>query len=413
MVVQIILIGDREVFAGTHAQRALGREDFSTVEGLRVRMALHAGNAHERDGDYFGPAVNRVARVLAVGHGGQVLLSEACAELIGGLLPECSLRDLGEHRLKDLTQPERIHQLLAPDLIADFPPLRSLEHLSNNLPAPVPSFIGREIEIAEITALIEQHRLVTLVGSGGVGKTRLSLQVAAELLDGSGDGVWFIELAPLKKGEYIPTTVASALSITLPSEGDPVENLARALKGKKLLLVFDNCEHLVEPAVHVISAILRAAPKIKVLASSRQGLGVAATASSGGQPSRIAAEFDDWPHPVGGSPTLSLQSPPVKPVGRRSASARKTGYWPIGLPSGSSTNRGLQMLGGGERAWHESALSWRLVKNRRRRHRPPTGTVTFLFSDIEGSTVRWERRGACTSRCADARSDGRARCVRF
>ena len=248
-----------------------------------MRMALHAGNAHERDGDYFGPAVNRVARVLAVGHGGQVLLSEACAELIGGeLLPECSLRDLGEHRLKDLTQPERIHQLLAPDLIADFPPLRSLEHLSNNLPAQVSSFIGREIEIAEITALIEQHRLVTLVGSGGVGKTRLSLQVAAELLDGSGDGVWFIELAPLKKGEYIPTTVASALSITLPSEGDPVENLARALKGKKLLLVFDNCEHLVEPAVHVISAILRAAPKIKVLASSRQGLGVAATASSGG-----------------------------------------------------------------------------------------------------------------------------------
>ena len=260
--------------AALDAQRALAGEDFSAVEGLRVRMALHAGNADERDGDYFGPAVNRVARLLSVGNGGQVLLSGACTELIGNDLPaECSLRDLGEHRLKDLAQPERIHQLLAPDLVADFPPLRSLEHLSNNLPAQVSSFIGREAEIAEITALIEQHRLVTLVGSGGVGKTRLSLHVAADLVDQVRDGVWFVELAPLSQGEYIPTTVASALGITLPSEGDLVENLARALKGKEQLLVFDNCEHLVEPAAHVISTILRAAPKVKVLASSRQGAG--------------------------------------------------------------------------------------------------------------------------------------------
>ena len=266
--------------AALDAQRALAGEDFSAVEGLRVRMALHAGNADERDGDYFGPAVNRVARLLSVGNGGQVLLSGACTELIGNDLPaECSLRDLGEHRLKDLAQPERIHQLLAPDLVADFPPLRSLEHLSNNLPAQVSSFIGREAEIAEITALIEQHRLVTLVGSGGVGKTRLSLHVAADLVDQVRDGVWFVELAPLSQGEYIPTTVASALGITLPSEGDLVENLARALKGKEQLLVFDNCEHLVEPAAHVISTILRAAPNVKVLASSRQGLGVAGEAA--------------------------------------------------------------------------------------------------------------------------------------
>lgn len=268
------------IVAALDAQRALASEDFSAVEGLRVRMGLHAGSAHERDGDYFGPAVNRVARLLAVGHGGQVLLSAACAELIGSELPaECSLRDLGEHRLKDLTHPERIHQLLAPDLIADFPPLRSLEHLSNNLPAQVTSLVGREHEIAEITALIGDHRLVTLVGSGGVGKTRLALQVAADLLDDSGDGVWFIELAPLSKGEYIPSTVASALGITLPSQGDPVDNLTHALKGKEVLLVFDNCEHLVESVAHVTSAILRAAPKVKVLASSRQGLGIAGEAT--------------------------------------------------------------------------------------------------------------------------------------
>ena len=132
------------------------------------------------------------------------------------------------------------------------------------------SFVGREAEIAEITALVEKHRLVTLVGSGGVGKTRPRLQVAANLLDGFGDGVWFVELAPLTSGDYIPSTVAQALGLTLASEGDPVENLVRALKGKQTLLVFDNCEHLVEPAARVISAILRGAPKVKVLASSRQ-----------------------------------------------------------------------------------------------------------------------------------------------
>jgi predicted ATPase/class 3 adenylate cyclase len=266
--------------AAIAAQRALVNEDFSAVEGLRVRMALHTGNADERDGDYFGPAVNRVARLLGVGNGGQVLLSAACTELIANDLPPgCSLRNLGEHRLKDLAQPDRIHQLLAPGLSADFPPLRSLEHLSHNLPAQASSFVGREAETTEVTALIEQHRLVTLLGSGGVGKTRLSLHVAADRIEGFSDGVWFVELAPLSQGDFIPTTVASALGIRLPSEGDLVENLARALKSKELLLVFDNCEHLIEPAAHVISTILHAAPKVKVLASSRQALGVAGEAT--------------------------------------------------------------------------------------------------------------------------------------
>jgi predicted ATPase/class 3 adenylate cyclase len=266
--------------ASFEAQHALAGEDFSAVDGLRVRMALHTGNAFERDGDYFGPTVNRVARLLSVGHGGQVLISGACTELIGSALPPaCGLRDLGDHRLKDLAQPERIHQLLAPQLIADFPLVRSLEHLSNNLPAQVSSFIGRETEIADVTAMIGRHRMMTLVGSGGVGKTRLSLQVAADRIDVFHDGVWFVELAPLTQGDYISTTVASALSIRLSSEGELVANLASALKGKELLLVFDNCEHLVEPAAHVISTILRAAPKVKVLASSRQALGIAGEAT--------------------------------------------------------------------------------------------------------------------------------------
>jgi predicted ATPase len=148
----------------------------------------------------------------------------------------------------------------------------------SNLLLALTSFIGRSAEVATLAALIAQHRLVTLVGSGGVGKTRLALEVAASLLDGWSDGVWSIELAPLTKGEYIPTTVAQALGITLPSEGDPVENLSRALRSKEMLLIFDNCEHLIEPAAHAISVILHTAPKVKVLATSRQGLRLAGEA---------------------------------------------------------------------------------------------------------------------------------------
>jgi predicted ATPase/class 3 adenylate cyclase len=264
------------VAAILEAQRALLVEDFSATGGLSVRAAIHTGTADERNGDYFGPAVNRVARLLAIGHGGQVLVSGATTDLVQGDLPaKASLRDLGDHRLRDLTRPERVYQLLAPDLVAEFPPLRSLDALPNNLPLQLQSFVGREAEIAEITALIDKHRLVTLVGSGGVGKTRTSLQVAANMLDGSGDGVWFIELAPLASGDYIPTTVAQALGLTLAAEGEPLENLVRALKSKHALLVFDNCEHMVEPAAHAIAVILHGCPKIKIVASSRQGLGIA------------------------------------------------------------------------------------------------------------------------------------------
>lgn len=257
------------------AQRALASEDFSTIDGLRVRAAVHVGTADERDADYFGPAVNRVARLLAIGHGGQVLISGVATDLVQGALPaQATLRDLGQHRLRDLARPEHVYQLLAPGLVSDFPPLHSLDVLPNNLPLQLKSFVGREKEVAEIAALIAAHRLVTLVGSGGIGKTRTSLQVAANLLDGSGDGVWLIELAPLSSRDYIPSSIAQTFGITLPREGDDVENLARALMSKRALLVFDNCEHLVEPAARIISAILRGCPKIKVLASSRQALGI-------------------------------------------------------------------------------------------------------------------------------------------
>lgn len=263
------------VAAMLDAQRALAAEDFSALDGLRMRAAIHIGSADERGGDYFGPAVNRVARLLAISHGGQVLVSGVTTDIVqGNLPPKTSLRDLGEHRLKDLAQPERVYELNAPGLASDFPSLRSLSALATNLPLQLTSFIGREKEIADITSLIHKHRLVALVGSGGVGKTRTALHVAANLLDASGDGVWFIELAPLVSGDYIPSTVALALGIALAADGDPLQNLVIALKSKRALLVFDNCEHLVEAAARVIMAILSDCPKIKVLASSRQGLGI-------------------------------------------------------------------------------------------------------------------------------------------
>jgi len=264
------------VAAALDFQRALATEDFAAVGGLRVRAALHIGAADERGGDYFGPTVNRVARLLSIGHGGQTLLSGVMHDLVlGALPPQASLRDLGEHRLKDLSRAEYVYQLVAPELASEFPALRSLELLPNNLPLQMTSFVGREREVAEIAELLGTRRLVTLVGSGGIGKTRTSLQVAANLLDGSGNGVWFIELAPLASGEYIPSAVAQALGLSLPPEGDSVANLVKVIKSWQALLVFDNCEHLIEGAAHFISAVIRGCPKIAVLASSRQGLGVA------------------------------------------------------------------------------------------------------------------------------------------
>jgi predicted ATPase len=257
------------------AQCALVAEDFSAVDGLRVRAAIHTGTADERDNDYFGPAVNRVARLLAIAHGGQVLVSGVTSELVRGSLPaQATLRDLGEHRLKDLSRPERVYQLGGPDMVADFPPLRSLGLRPNNLPLQLTSFVGREREVEEIAALVAAERLVTLVGSGGIGKTRTSLQVAANLPDAFADGIWFVELAPLAGGELVPDTVARTLGITLPTEGDPTQHLVRALASKQVLLVLDNCEHLVDAIALLVAAIVRGAPQVTILASSRQPLGI-------------------------------------------------------------------------------------------------------------------------------------------
>jgi predicted ATPase/class 3 adenylate cyclase len=266
------------VAAALDAQRALASD--ASGDGLRVRMALHTGNADERDGDYFGPALNRVARLLVVGHGGQVLVSGVTSDLVQGQMPpQSTLRDLGAHRLKDLARPEQIYQLLAPDLTDAFPPLRSLDAFPNNLPLQLTSFVGRDTEVAEIAALLGKHRLLTLIGSGGIGKTRVSLQVAANLMEAHADGTWFVEFAPLSDPELVATTIANAAQLVLPSDRDALDALVALLKGKCALLVFDNCEHLVAAAAAAASAIARGCPNVTIVASSRQGLGIAGEAT--------------------------------------------------------------------------------------------------------------------------------------
>jgi predicted ATPase/class 3 adenylate cyclase len=261
--------------AAVDAQRSLAAEDFSAVEGIRVRMALHTGQSAERDGDYFGPTVNRVARLVAIGHGGQVLLSRACTALLQDDLPSHrSVRDLGPHRLKDLAQPEHVYQLIAPDLPEAFPALLSLDQRSNNLPSQLTSFVGREEVVAEVKALLERHRLVTLTGTGGAGKTRCAIQVGAELVDGSGNGVWLAELAPISDSSLVGSVIARALSVQ-ESPNRPIQDTLLAyLKRKRLLLILDNCEHVIEEARTVAAAILHACPEVRILATSREGLNI-------------------------------------------------------------------------------------------------------------------------------------------
>jgi predicted ATPase len=264
--------------AALHAQRLLQSEPWSPAP-VRVRMGIHTGAAQLNDTSsqiiYLGYATLALTqRIMSAGHGGQILISDTSRALVRDVLPaNTELLDLGERRLKDLLRPQHLSQLQAPGLASRFPPLKTLEASRNNLPVQLTSFIGRENEIAEIKQELKDHHLVTLTGPGGTGKTRLSLQVAADLLDQFYHGVWFIELAPLTDPDLIPQTILSAIGITEQS-GKPLDVLREYLRQKKSLIVLDNCEHLLEASAHVANAILSVAPELKVLASSREALGV-------------------------------------------------------------------------------------------------------------------------------------------
>jgi predicted ATPase/class 3 adenylate cyclase len=258
------------------AQLALLREPWPAETPLRVRMALHTGAAENRDSDYFGPALNRVARLLATGHGGQTILSQPTQEQVGEALPDrASLRDLGSHRLKDLAQPEQVYQVQHPDLPDSFPPLKSLSTHRNNLPQQVTSFIGREKEQTEIQTLLEKTRLLTLTGSGGSGKSRLALQAAADLLERFPDGAFLVELAPLADPHLVAQTVANTLGVK-EAAGKPIlTTLSETLQSQTLLLLLDNCEHVLDVCATLVDTLVRTCPNLKVLATSREGLGIA------------------------------------------------------------------------------------------------------------------------------------------
>jgi predicted ATPase/DNA-binding SARP family transcriptional activator len=267
-------VGDA-VGAAVAAQRTLSEEPWSVTGPLRVRMGLHTGEAQQRDGDYFGLALNRAARIMSAGHGGQVLCSAATGALVRDTLPTgVGLVDLGEHRLRDLSRSETIFQVGPADLEGKFPPLRSLDAFMGNLPSPVSSFIGRERELATVAAALGEVRTVTLTGVGGVGKTRLALQVAAETLPKFRDGAWWCELAPIRDRDGVTEAVAAQFAVT-PRAAETVEEaLVEFLRHKELLLVLDNCEHLLEPVAHLVNTLERSCPRLVVLATSREGLGV-------------------------------------------------------------------------------------------------------------------------------------------
>jgi len=240
-----------------------------------VRMGLHTGEPRSGETGYVGIDVHRAARIAAAAHGGQILLSQTTRELVADELPEgVSLNDLGEHRLKDLAHPHRLFQVVAAHLPADFPPPGSLDAHPHNLPIQLTSFIGRAREIAEVKRLLGAARLVTLTGSGGAGKTRLAVQVAADVVDGYLGGVWLAEFAPVADPALVPKTVSSALSVAEQPGRDMTETLVDALRPKTLLLLLDNCEHLLPACADMAAALLRACPQVRILATSREGLGV-------------------------------------------------------------------------------------------------------------------------------------------
>ena len=267
---------DNALAAACDAQMAIAKEPWPPQAQIKVRMALHTGVPEVRDNGYFGPPLNRVARLLSAGHGGQILLSLAAEKLMRDRLPAgVGLRDMGERRLKDLVRAERVYALLLPGLPADFPPLKTLDARAQNLPIQLTSFVGREREMDEVKHLLGSSRLVTLIAAGGTGKTRLSLQVGADLIDEFADGVWFVELAPLRDARLVPQAVASALDVREESGGSLTSALIEKIDGKEMLLILDNCEHMVLACAELCEALLASCPGIRILDSSRELLRIA------------------------------------------------------------------------------------------------------------------------------------------
>jgi predicted ATPase len=252
---------------------------FTSPSAVRVRMGIHTGEARPASVasgvDYVGFEITRAARIAAAGHGGQVLVSDTTESLVrDGLAPGLTLRELGEHRFKDLVRPQRLYQLLIDGLPDSFPPLRTLDATPNNLPTQTTTFVGRQRELTSAAKLLETTRLLTLTGPGGSGKTRLALHLAADILDRYPDGVWLVELAPVTDPAGVGPTVAAAVHIGERSGRPAIETISEALRSRQLLLVLDNCEHLIAACADLVDALLRSCPRLTILATSREGLNV-------------------------------------------------------------------------------------------------------------------------------------------
>ena len=263
------------VAAAIEGQMALIAEDWSAIGGLKVRMALHCGPVEPRDGDYFGPTLHRLARLLDVGHGQQILLSAAAVDALAGRIePDVQLVDLGIHQLRDLIEPATIYQLSAPNLPTKFSPLRSLNRAKHNLPSQLTSLIGREQALLEIRPLLERDRLVTLVGPGGIGKTRVAIQIGAELLESFPDGIWLAEFAAISDASLLPTVIAKLFGVVTEGSMPPLEAVLLALQRLKTLIILDNCEHLTAALAEMAETLLRRCPEVRMLVTSRERLGL-------------------------------------------------------------------------------------------------------------------------------------------
>jgi len=270
------------VSAAIELQQVLSDPAATGGIAFKVRCGLHAGVEEHRDDDFFGRSVNRAARIMGVAHGGQILVSETVSSLVDERLPDgAALRDLGLVRLRDLASPERVFQVIHPGLRANFPALRTLEATPNNLPQQLTSFIGREREQAEIATLLARSSLLTLVGAGGIGKTRLSLQVGADLMDEFPDGVWLVELAAIADPRLVPQAVASVLGVKEEPGRPVIEALVKVFRERRFLVILDNCEHLVQACAELVKVLLQSGPHVKLMASSREPLHVAGEATYG------------------------------------------------------------------------------------------------------------------------------------
>ncbi len=262
--------------AALYAQLALTAEPWASTGPLRARMGVHTGEAQHRAGDYYGTSLNRAARIASVANGGQTLLSRASAEIVQDALPDgCLLSDLGEHRLRDLSRVERVFQITAPGLSTQFPPLRTVDAFPGNLPLQTTSFVGREDEIAALAEALKGWRLVTVTGVGGVGKTRLALQAAADVIPDFPDGAWLCELASARDPDAMLEVIAATLGVAPRNDLGLDAAIVESLRSRSLLLVMDNCEHLLDAAGRLVEAILRSCADVRVLATSREGLAVA------------------------------------------------------------------------------------------------------------------------------------------